>query len=451
MRNSSGRDSEAVSRNNCSQKTVLIICADFAPSSYPQALRTRFFARHLPEFGWKPLILTTEPRFYEWSVDPENEKLLPPDLEIFRTRAFPAEITRKFGVGDLGMRSLWHHWAALRRLCRERRVDLILISIPPNPTMVLGRLAYARFGVPYVIDYNDPVVTDYYWKLPPSQRPPKYAMAYAIARLMEPFALKNVSQLVSVDESYMTDVFKRYPWLGVAEAVAIPHGGEPADFDYLRQHPRKNTFFNKDDGLLHVSSVGRAGVDMIPTLRSVFRAIKLGMQRAPELFSRLRLHFVGTSYAHAAASRPEVLPIAKAEGVESLVDEHPLRVPYLDAIQVMLDSDALIAVGSESAHYTASKIFPCILADKPLLAIFHENSSVVRILQETRAGHVITFGNGCSLGEKTEEIAELLQQTLSLPRGSNPPTRWEAFEPYTVRAMTSRLAKVLDKAFAGES
>jgi hypothetical protein len=451
MQNSSGMALQSVSPNTRAQKTVLIVCADFAPSSYPQALRTRFFARHLPEFGWKPLILTTEPRFYEWSVDPENEKLLPPDLEVVRTRAFPAEITRKFGIGDLGMRSLWHHWAALRRLCRQHHVDLIFIPIPPNPTMVLGRLAYACFGIPYVIDYNDPVVTDYYWKLPRSQRPPKYAMAYALARLMEPFALKNVSQLVSVDKSYMTDVFKRYQWLGVAEAVAIPHGGEPADFDYLRQHPRKNAFFNKDDGLLHVSSVGRGGVDMIPTLRALFQAVKLGLQRAPEVFGRLRLHFVGTSYAHAAASRPEVLPTAKAEGVESLVDEHPLRVPYLDAIQVMLDSHALIVLGSESAHYTASKIFPCILANKPLLAIFHENSSVVRILHETQAGHVITFGNGCSPEEKTEEIAELLQQTLSLPRGSRPPIRWEAFEPYTARAMTSRLAQVFDKAFAGAS
>lgn len=442
---------QSIGPSTCAQKTVLIICADFAPSSYPQALRTRFFARYLPEFGWKPLILTIEPCFYEWSVDPENEKLLPPDLEVIRTRAFPVEITRKFGIGDLGIRSLWHHWTALRRLCRQHRVDLIFIPIPPNPTMVLGRLAYAFFGIPYVIDYNDPVVTDYYWKLPRSQRPPKYAMAYALARLMEPFALRNVSQLVSVDKSYMTDVFKRYRWLGVEEAVAIPHGGESADFDYLRQHPRKNAFFDKDDGLLHVSSVGRAGVDMIPALRALFRAVKLGLERAPGVFGRLRLHFVGTSYAHAAASRPEVLPTAKAEGVESLVDEHPLRVPYLDAIQVMLDSHALIVLGSESAHYTASKIFPCILASKPLLAIFHENSSVVRILHETQAGHVITFQTGRSLGEKTEEIAELLQQTLSLPRGSRPPTRWEAFDPYTARAMTSRVAEVFDKAFAGAS
>jgi hypothetical protein len=451
MQNSFGMALQSDSSSTGAKKTVLIVCADFAPSSYPQALRTRFFARHLPEFGWKPLILTTEPCFYEWSVDPENEKLLPPDLEVIRTRAFPADITRKFGIGDLGIRSLWHHWAALRRLCRQHRADLIFIPIPPNPTMVLGRLAFACFGIPYVIDYNDPVVTDYYWKLPRSQRPPKYAMAYALARLMEPFALKNVSQLVSVDKSYMTDVFKRYQWLRVAEAVAIPHGGEPADFDYIRQHPRKNAFFNKDDGLLHVSSVGRGGVDMISTLRALFQAVKLGLQRAPEVFGRLRLHFVGTSYAHASASRPEVLPTAKAEGVESLVDEHPLRVPYLDAIQVMLDSHSLIVLGSESAHYTASKIFPCILASKPLLAIVHEHSSVVRILHETQAGHVITFGNECSPGEKTEEIAEILQQTLSLPLGSRPPTRWEAFDLYTARAMTSRLAQVFDKAFAGSS
>jgi hypothetical protein len=36
--------------------------------------------------------------------------------------------------------------------------------------MILGRLAHARFGIPYVIDYIDPVVTEYYWKLPRSQR-----------------------------------------------------------------------------------------------------------------------------------------------------------------------------------------------------------------------------------------------------------------------------------------
>lgn len=433
------------------RKTVLIVGPDFTPSSYPPALRIRFFAQHLREFGWEPIVLATQPRYYEWSVDSENEKLLPTDLDVIRTRALPARLTRKIGLGDLGARSFLYNWRALSQLCRQRKVDLIFIPVPPNPTMVLGRLAHARFGIPYVIDYIDPVVTDYYWKLPPSRRPPKYAMAYALARLMEPFALKHVSQLVGVDTSYTADAFARYKWLAGVETTGIPYGGEPADFQYLRDHPRPNRFFDKNDGLLHVSYVGRGGVDILPVLRVVFQAIKLGLQRAPELFYRLRLHFVGTTYAPDAAGQYQMLPAAKDAGIESVVDEHPGRVPYLDAMQILLDSHALLVLGSESAHYTASKIFPYILANRPLLAVFHEHSSVVRILQETQAGHVVTFGNSCSVGEKTEEIAKLLQLMLSLPRGYRPPMRWESFEPYTARAMTSRLAQVFDKVFAGAS
>jgi hypothetical protein len=146
-----------------------------------------------------------------------------------------------------------------------------------------------------------------------------------------------------------------------------------------------------------------------------------------------------------------MLPAARDAGIDSLVEEHPARVPYLDAIQILLDSHALLVLGSDSAHYTASKVFPYILAHKPLVAVFHEESSVVRILQETQAGQVVTFGNGCSPGQKIEEIAELLRHTLSLPRGSRPPTIWEAFGPYTARAMTSLLAEVFDKALSGAS
>lgn len=430
---------------------MLIIGADFTPSSYPPALRIRLFSQHLREFGWEPIVLTTDSEFYEWSVDPENAKLLPDDLEVIRTRAFSAHLTRKIGIGDLGIRSLWHHWRELKRLCRARKIDLIFIPVPPNPTMVLGRLARARFGIPYVIDYIDPVLTDYYWKLPRSQRPPKYTMAYTMAALMEPFALKHVSALVGVDESYLAGAVQRHRWLNGVETAGIPYGGEPADFEYLRAHPRPNRFFNRNDGLFYISYVGRGGVDILQVLRALFGSVRLGLQQQPDLFSKLRLRFIGTTYAPNAAGQYQVLPVAKEFGLESVVQEHPGRVAYLDAIQIMLDSHALMVIGSESAHYTASKIFPCILAGKPLVAIFHEHSSVVRILHETKAGQVITFGNGCSPLEKTEEIVDLLQRILSLPYNSRTQLLWEAFEPYTARAMTSQLAHVFDRAIINAS
>jgi hypothetical protein len=403
----------------------------------------RYFAQHLKEFGWEPVILTTDPRYYETAVDEENQKLLPADLEVIRTEAIPPALTRKFGFGDLGLRSLWHHWRAINRICRERRVDLVFVPIPPYPSIVLGRLAHVRFGIPYVIDYIDPYVTKYYWNLPRSQRPPKHALAYYTARVVEPFAIKHVAAVVGVDTSYTADLFERYPWLKV-EATGIPYGGEPADFDYLRQHPRANPVFDPRDGLLHVSYVGRGGPDMLPSLRAVFQAVLAGLERWPDLFRRMRLHFVGTTYAHQAQVQYQMLPLAKEMNLERYVDEHPERVPYLTAMQILLESHVVLAVGSDSPHYTASKIFPCILAARPLVAIFHEKSSVVTILKETQAGRVVEFGDSRPVQTASDEIATRLKELLALPPGSHPPTRWEAFEPYTAKAMTARLAKVFD-------
>ncbi len=90
-------------------KRVLIVAPDFVPSSLPPATRVRFFANHLAEFGWEPIVLTVDPKCYEAATDPKNEDLLSPTLKVIRTDAFPAKWTRKIGIGDIGMRSLWHH------------------------------------------------------------------------------------------------------------------------------------------------------------------------------------------------------------------------------------------------------------------------------------------------------------------------------------------------------
>src|SRR6478672_9147961 len=171
-------------------KSVVIVAPDFAPSSLPPALRVRFFANNLRQFGWEPIVLTTNPEFYNWNVDPENNQLVDESIEVVRTNAWRTSWTRKLGVGDVGIRSLWFQWQALKTLCKKRKVDLIFIPVPPSVSMILGRLAFRKFGVPYVIDYIDPWVTDYYWRVPKEQRPPKWAMAYMMARILEPFALK---------------------------------------------------------------------------------------------------------------------------------------------------------------------------------------------------------------------------------------------------------------------
>ena len=424
-------------------KRVLIIGPDFTPSSHPPALRIRFFAQHLREFGWEPIVLTTDPCHYESIVDAENEKLLPPGMEVIRTGAFPARLTRKLGVGDLGWRSLWHLWREVSRLCRKRTIDLIFVPVPPNPTMILGRLAHARFGIPYVLDYIDPVTTDYYWTLPRTQWPPKYALAYVAGRALERFAVRRVRHIVGVSKGTTDGVVKRYPWLDSAAATEIPYGGEPDDFDYLRRHPRENRIFDPVDGCVHISYIGAYTLSMEPVVRALFGGIRKARAGDPQFFSRLRLHFVGTSYV-GTEGKQRIQSIADEFGISDLVDEHAARVPYLNALNLLLDSHALVAIGSVEPHYTASKIFPYILAAKPLLAIFHERSSVVSILANTQSGRVMTFGDLRPLSDNIDEIGLCLRNFLELPEDFQPAVRWEGFQAYTTRAMTRRLAAVFD-------
>ena len=47
-------------------KRVLMIAFHFPPLAGSSGIqRTLRFARHLPQFGWEPLVLTAHPRAYE--------------------------------------------------------------------------------------------------------------------------------------------------------------------------------------------------------------------------------------------------------------------------------------------------------------------------------------------------------------------------------------------------
>jgi hypothetical protein len=427
-------------------RTVLIIGADFAPSSLPPATRIRFFAKHLREFGWEPIILTTKSEHYDWPVDPENEQLLAPTLEVIRTHAWKSSWTRRIGIGDIGMRSLWHTWAALKRLCRERPIDLILIPVPPSVPMVLGRMAHKKFGIPYVIDYIDPWVTDAYKKLPRNHRPPKWFFANALSRILEPFSLKYVSHITGVSKGTTDSVLDRYKWLKEENATEIPYGSEADDFAYVRKHPRKNPIFESRDGMVHLSYVGACIPQMYSTVRAIFKGVKLGLEQFPDMFSRLRLHFVGTSYAP-SGNAPTVIPsLAREFDVGGLVDERSSRVSYLDSLQIMLDSDALFLIGSDEPHYTASKVFPYMLSQRPLMAVFHSASTVVSVLENYSGGRVITYSDTQLPGDRSDEIMKVLSSILN--KEIEPVCETNRLEAFSTRTMTRRLAEAFDKALS---
>lgn len=422
-------------------RTVAILASDFPPSSLPSSVRARLFASHLAEFGWRPVVITVAPEFYECPLDADNERLLPARLEVIRTRALPVRWMRRFGISDIGMRSLWYHWRAIRKLYLAGSVDLLFITVPPSVPMILGRLARMRFGLRYVIDYQDPWITETYWNLPRSERPPKWAFAYAMARILEPFAISRASHITSVSDGTTKAVLQRYPKLTGLGATTLPFGAEPADFEFLRAHPRANPCFDRGDGLLHLVYAGACIAAMLPALRCLFGGLRLLREQNPKLAAKMRLHFVGTSYASGrAAKRAE--PVAAEFGVDDLADEITSRVSYLDAMQILLDATGLLIIGTNEAHYTASKIYPYALAGKPLFAILHEDSSAVESLAALTPARILTFSEARPAENQTAEAAEILAAITSVGAAYvSPPAD---ISEHTARAMTKKLAAVFD-------
>jgi hypothetical protein len=255
--------------------------------------------------------------------------------------------------------------------------------------------------------------------------------------------LKHVAHITGVSQGTTDSVIKRYGWLSNKRATEIPYGAEAGDFDYLRSNPRRQTVFDNQDGYFHISYVGACIPAMHETVRALFQAISLGLHDSPALFSRIRLHFIGTSYAANGNAPRDVQRLAREANIGELVDEQPARVSYLESLQVMLDSQVLLLLGSNEKHYTASKAFACILARRPLLAIFHEASSVIDIMQQTQAGELVTYSDKEGPGLKVGNIKLALERVLRNENSVSQPNM-DALQQYSTSAMSARLADCLN-------
>jgi hypothetical protein len=170
----------------------------------------------------------------------------------------------------------------------------------------------------------------------------------------------------------------------------------------------------------------------------IFTSFVKGRQTDPALFSRIHFWFIGTSYAPAGTGRQTIVQVARDHGVEENVTEIPDRIPYFDTLYLLQQADILLVPGSTDTNYTASKIYPYILAQKPLLAVFHRNSSVLKVLENTQYGSTVVFDDPNDGADKYAADCLARLNGLLAQRGQNIGFNTQAFEQYTAKAMTEK-------------
>ncbi|MFH1790465.1 MAG: hypothetical protein ABH885_00570 [Candidatus Omnitrophota bacterium] len=423
-------------------KKVVIVSPYFPPSNLTSGHRARLFAAHLGKFGWRAKILSVKPEYYEEKPDYDLEKLIPAGLEVVRTPAFPVRPIKV--VGDISIRAfLWHY----RRLCEfagQKGMDLLYILMPPNYSSLLGPLIYRKFGIPYVIDYIDPWVHSW----PGTEKIfSKAWFSYKLSGLLEPIALKNVGFITAVAPGYYEGVFGRYAWLDPVRAMAIPYGGEKADFDYLSGSPRKPFLFSGHEGDFNIVYAGAMLPRAYSTLEALFKAVVLLGKETPSVGDRVKLYFIGTGKNPNDPAGYSVRPVAARHGLADRVIEHPARVSYLDVLNHLRGAHAVLIMGSSEAHYTPSKIFQAILSERPIVALLHKKSTAVEIMDKTKAGIVVSFDEADDADKKTGDIARALRKIV-LNGGTGKSVDWEAFREYSAENMAKKLATIFDNVTA---
>ena len=178
-------------------------------------------------------------------------------------------------------------------------------------------------------------------------------------------------------------------------------------------------------------------------------AVALLRDREPALFRRLRLHFFGTSNQTAPDGPCRVLPVAEELGVASAVSEIAPRLDYLDALAVQAQATAILLLGSSESHYTASKLYPALLAERPILAVYHEASTVVDVLRRAArppTARLVSYGDVDRAASRVEDIYEKLAALVKNPVFDPAAVNLEAIQEYSAKSLAGRLAAVLDQA-----
>nr|WP_082855897.1 glycosyltransferase [Mucilaginibacter sp. L294] len=336
---------------------------------------------YFKEFGWDAEVVVVDEAYSEIVRDRLLLQSIPSDIKIHKVKALNKSWTSKFGLGSLALRSMWYYRKRVNLLLKTQKFDLIYFSTTQFPLCILGAYWKKRFGVPYIIDMQDPWHSNYYKDKPKQQQPPKYWFSYRLNKYLEPIAMKSVDGLISVSENYITILKNRYPHIKNIPHATITFGAYSPDLKIAADNresfpPLLNPAFK------NIVYIGRGGADMYKALAVLFKTLKRALDTNPGLFNKLRFYFIGTSYAPTGQGIPSVLPIAQEYGVQNSVIEITDRISYYHTLLTLQQADALFIPGSDDPNYTASKIYPYLLTQKPLLAIFNSQSSVVSILNQ---------------------------------------------------------------------
>lgn len=402
-------------------KRVVMIAYHFPPLAGSSGIqRTLRFARHLPAFGWEPIILTADTRAYERIADDQLADI-PEGLEVVRAPAWDTARHLSIGgryFGFLARPDRWISWwlgavPAGRKLISRFAPQAIWSTYPIATAHRIGSTLHAHSHLPWVADFRDPMAQEGYPADPATWRSFARIEADAIVHsaastFTTPSALALYQQRYPEHASRMHLLENGYD----EETFSAAAGGEPLN-------PGKLT-------LLHSGIVYPSERDP----GALFGALARLKHSAPDRYSRLKVRF-------RAPVHDELLrQLAAQHDVQDAIETLP-PVGYRDALAEMLRADGLLILQASNCNaQIPAKLYEYMRAGRPILVLSDPIGDTVATSRAAGLSAIAPL-------DDDGEIAALLDRFLIAPDTGTHPTS-PAVEGASRLGRTRELARLLD-------
>lgn len=380
---------------------IFIVAPHFPPSSSPPAQRVRLLVKHCASLGFYPVVFTVDSKCREEIEDPWMCSLTGDQFQEIRVGCLDFRKTRKFGIGDLGLRMIPSLFSVLKKEAKKKKPVFILYPVPPWYILVIAPLIKGITAVKYGIDFIDPWVH----QEPGKQKGFKHQLSQRIARTLEGWVTKNASVIFSVSEGINENLRSRHPKLIGKPMYAVPYGAEPGDFNEFRE---KN-LIGPEKGHVLIRYIGAIWNDCHPVLDGLMQALaSVSDDQA------IKLEFYGTSYAGEGLAKKQLNNWISRHDMQGYTSEQCLRVTYKEAVQLTMESDILFLIGGMQPYYAASKLMGLIVSGKPFVAFVHKDSFPAIFLQKLEYQYLVTYSSetGDLPVDKTEELKHVFMKLI---------------------------------------
>jgi len=373
---------------------VLLVTYGFPPLGGVGVLRAASLARYLPTEGVRLDVLTAR-NASAVGADPGLLRGIPPEVMVHRTLALdlpfglkkavkklivgitpsPASLStsaqdkprrQAAAIRDLLLPDPQIGWLPTltrkaRRVIRNRKIDLVIVTVPPYSSLLLIKKLRNEFSeLPIVADFRDEWLSTTIDLVSFSRS----SRARTVARRIEATAVANATAVVAVTEAARHEIRTRYPQEKDGKFQVIPNG---FDRKALQSPPRDTSRRNR----IILTYIGNIYGSTNPA--SLVKAL----QTLPsEVRSQFRLRFIG--HIEEQVFRQDLLQLGEVVQLRDFV-------PQDKALEALREGDYALLITQDPVNVSA-KFYDYIGAGVPILALVHPEGEVKRLLNELRAG-----------------------------------------------------------------